>query len=49
MGAILLELEGKQQKVTEEIMKYKDLLDEGIITEKEFLIKQEELLWKLIK
>ena len=39
-----MELGGKQQKVKDEIMKYKDLLDEGIITEKEFLIKEELLL-----
>ena len=37
---MLLELWGKQQSITSEIMKYKDLLDEGIITEKEFLIKR---------
>lgn len=43
---IVLKLRGKQQCITDEIMKYKDLLDEGIITEKEFLIKKEELLWK---
>jgi len=35
----LLELEGNQQRVTDEIMKYKELLDEGIITDKEFSIK----------
>jgi hypothetical protein len=46
---MLLELEIKQQSIKDEITKYKDLLDEGIITEKEFLIKQEELLWKIIK
>jgi hypothetical protein len=46
---MLLKLGGKQQSITDEIMKYKDLLDEGIITEKEFLIKEEELLWKIIK
>lgn len=46
---MLLELEIKQQSIKDEIMKYKDLLDEGIITEKEFLIKKEELLWKIIK
>lgn len=43
---MLLALGGKQQSITDEIMKYKDLLDDGIITEKEFLIKKEELLWK---
>ena len=46
---MLLELEVKQQSITDEIMKYKKLLDEGIITEKEFLIKEEELLWKIMK
>jgi hypothetical protein len=46
---MLLELEIKQQSIKDEIMKYKDLLDDGIIKEKEFLIKKEELLWKIIK
>jgi len=46
---MLLELEGKQQKVTDEIMKYKELLDEKIITEEEFSIKEKELLRKTIK
>ena len=41
---MLLELEWNQQRVTAEIMKYKELLDEGIITEKEFSIKEKELL-----
>ena len=31
------------------ILKYKDLLDEGIITTEEFCIKEEELLRKAIK
>ena len=39
IGVRLLELEGNQQRVTDEIMKYKELLDEGIITDKEFSIK----------
>lgn len=43
-----MDLEGKLQKVTDEIMKYKELLDDGIITEKEFSIKKKELLRKRI-
>jgi hypothetical protein len=43
---MLLELEWTQQRVTAEIMKYKDLLDEEIITEEEFSIKEKELLRK---
>lgn len=39
----------QQQSVTNEIMKYKELLDEGILTEKEFTIKEKELLRKLRK
>jgi len=46
---MLMELKGQQQKVTDEIMKYKELLDDGIITEKEFSIKKKELLRKRIK
>jgi len=46
---MLLKLKGKQQDVTVEIMKYKELLDEGIITEEEFSIKEKELLRKTIK
>ncbi|MCJ7690175.1 MAG: SHOCT domain-containing protein [Clostridiaceae bacterium] len=46
---MLLKLEFKQQRITDEIMKYKDLLDEGVITKKEFSIKKEELLRKAIK
>ena len=46
---MLMELVGQQQKVTDEIMKYKELLDEGIITEEEFSIKKKELLRKRIK
>ena len=46
---MLLELKGKQQEVAVEIMKYKELLDEGIITEEEFSIKEKELLRKTIK
>ena len=48
-GVMLVELKGQQQKVTDDIMKYKELLDEGIITEKEFSIKEEELLFLLRK
>ncbi|WP_253206012.1 SHOCT domain-containing protein [Clostridium estertheticum] len=33
-----------KQIVTDEIMKYKELLDEKIITEEEFSIKKKELL-----
>ncbi|MCB2296078.1 SHOCT domain-containing protein [Clostridium algoriphilum] len=40
-----MELERKQQRVTDEIMKYKGLLDDGIITEEEFSIKEKELLF----
>jgi len=43
---MLMDLEGQQVKVTDEIMKYKELLDDGIITEKEFSIKKKELLRK---
>jgi len=46
---MLLELEWNQQRVTAEIMKYKELLDEGIITKEEFSIKEKELLRKIIK
>ena len=46
---MLLELEWNQQRVTAEIMKYKELLDEGIITEKEFSVKEKELLRKITK
>ena len=48
-GVMLLGVEGKQQRLTDEIMKYKELLDDGIITEEEFSIKEGELLRKLIK
>ena len=44
---MLLGLEGKKQRVTDEIMKYKELLDEGIITEEEFSIKEKELLFSI--
>lgn len=33
-----------QQNVADEIMQYKELLDEGIITEEEYSIKEKELL-----
>ena len=42
---MLLELEWNQQRVTAEIMKYKELLDENI----ESFCKEKELLRKLIK
>ncbi|MCB2296045.1 hypothetical protein LGK95_21585 [Clostridium algoriphilum] len=42
-----MELEGNQQRVTDEIMKYKELLDDGIITKKEFSIKEKELLYSV--
>ena len=42
---ILLELEDKKQKITDEIMEYKELVDEKIITEEEFSIKEKELLF----
>ncbi|MBU3161571.1 hypothetical protein KPL37_17835 [Clostridium frigoris] len=44
-----MELEWNQQRVTAEIMKYKELLDDRIITEKEFAIKEKELLKILTK
>jgi hypothetical protein len=36
----------EQQSVTDEIMKYKELLDELIITEEEFTIKEKDLVRK---
>ncbi|MCB2295666.1 SHOCT domain-containing protein [Clostridium algoriphilum] len=42
-----MELERKQQRVTDEIMQYKELLDDGIITEEEFSIKKKELLFSV--
>lgn len=36
----------KQQNVADEIKQYKELLDEGIITEEECSIKEKELLRK---
>ena len=44
-----LELEGKQQIVEDEIMKYRELVNEGIITEDEFSVKEEELLFLIKK
>jgi len=44
-----LELEWNQEIVMDEIMKYRDLANEGIITEEEFSVKEKELLIKLIK
>ena len=46
---MLLESEDKKQRTTDEIMKYKELLDEGIITKEEFSIKEKELLRKANK
>ena len=46
---MILELEWTQELVETEIMKYKELLDEKIITEKEFFIKEKELLRKITK
>jgi hypothetical protein len=42
---MLLGVEEKKQKVTDEIMEYKELVDEKIITEEEFSIKEKELLF----
>ena len=36
----------EQQSIEDEIMKYKELLDERIITEEEFTIKEKQLLRK---
>gem|GEM_PF-5505990 len=44
-----MKLEWNQQRVTADIMKYKELLDDGIITEEEFSIKEKELLRKLTR
>jgi hypothetical protein len=38
--------EDTKHKITDEVMKYKELLDEGIITKGEFSIKEKELLRK---
>lgn len=46
---MLLQLEVNQQRLTDEIMEYKELLDEGIITEEEFSVKEEELLFSIRK
>ena len=45
----VLELEWTQEIVENEIMKYKELLDQLIITEGEFSIKKKELLIKITK
>lgn len=37
---MILELDSKQQRLTNDIMRYKELLHEGIITEEEFSIKK---------
>ena len=42
-------LEKLGEPMSDEIMKYKDLLDEGIITEEEFSIKEKDFLRKTIK
>ena len=39
----------EQQNITDEILKYQELLDEGIITKEEFSIKEKELLRKANK
>ena len=39
----VLELEGKQEIVENEIMRYRELANEVIITEEEFSLKEEEL------
>ena len=44
MGVMLLGVEEKKQKITDDIMEYKELVDEKIITEEEFSIKEKELL-----
>jgi hypothetical protein len=49
VGVMLLESKDKKQRITDEIMKYKELLDEGIITEEEFSVKEEELLFFIKK
>ena len=36
----------EQQSIKDEIMKYKELLDQRIITKEEFTIKEKELLRK---
>ena len=45
----VLALEWTQELLEDEIMKYKELLDEGIITKEEFSIKEKELLRKIKK
>jgi hypothetical protein len=46
---MLLKLEWNQQRVTAEIMNYRELVNKKIITEEEFSIKKKKLLKKLIK
>jgi len=46
---MLLELEWNQQRITAEIIKYKELLNARIITKEEFSIKEKELLRNLIR
>jgi hypothetical protein len=45
----VLELEGKQALLENEIMEYRDLVTEKIITEEEFSIKEKELLFVIKK
>lgn len=47
MHSLIQQQQQQQESITNEIMKYKELLDEGILTEKEFTIKEKELLRKL--
>ena len=44
---MLLGVEEKKQKLTKDIIKYKDLVDEKIITQEEFSIKEKELLFTI--
>lgn len=46
---MILELNSKQQRLTNDIMGYKELLHEGIIIEKEYSIKEKELLFFIRK
>ncbi|MBU3161639.1 hypothetical protein KPL37_18235 [Clostridium frigoris] len=43
-----MELEDKHQRVIDEIMKYKELLDNRIITEEEFSICKKAKAFKII-
>lgn len=46
---MLLKLEWNQQRVTAEIMNYRELVNKKIITEEEFSTKKKKLIKKLIK